>query len=157
MAFFLPLLYGAIAGAAKTEIIDRPAAEKRRRSQLTTLKFSPHTGRRVGEIQQDPSTLAGAFKGALAGAKFGQANPGLFGKLTQNQTSASPSASQFAPLSNVSSPVQPTPSVTESGATQSSFGVFRGPTKLPSKKLPSDEEFLQSGGAFGTGYGFGAR
>lgn len=72
MAFFLPLLIGAGVGAAKNELIDRPAAEKKRRSQLTTLKFSPFTGRQTGPITQDPSTLGAAVKGAATGAAMGQ-------------------------------------------------------------------------------------
>lgn len=72
MAFWLPLLAGAALGAAKTQFIDKPAADKRREYEARTAELSPWTGLQAQYVQ-DPSVLGGAMKGGMMGLQMGQA------------------------------------------------------------------------------------
>lgn len=79
-----PLLLGLLAGAglglAKHVTTDAPIAEKQRKVQGATTRYSPWTGMRAPEPSQ-PNAFGSMMQGGLAGAQFGAlgAKAGLFG------------------------------------------------------------------------------
>ena len=88
-------------GAAKSELIDRPEAEKKRRSALLSLKFAPLKGESTQEALdrfhsiQDPDTLQQGLDWGMAGASFAQKNPGMFGG-GESAAMASPEVGQLS-------------------------------------------------------------
>jgi hypothetical protein len=68
----LPLLIGAGAGLLKSELIDRPQADRQRKLAATTAALSPWTGM-TPEMPQEANPLGSMLQGGLAGAQIGQA------------------------------------------------------------------------------------
>lgn len=61
----------AIAGAAKSEVIDKPKEQRDRKLAAETIRWSPWTGMHPGPIQQaDPA--GSAVNWGLMGAQLGQ-------------------------------------------------------------------------------------
>ena len=129
-------------GAAKSEFLDRPAAEKQRRSALLTLKYSPWTGRQANLNIQEPDTLGEAVKGGLAGY---MANPegsvslgdfGGFGGSTAAPMVAAPQS--IEPSRGGFSAFMGSPSI--SAQKQAQVGSMMAPTKT----TVSMQEFAQA-------------
>lgn len=70
----MPLFIGlgmGVAGAAKSELIDRPAAERKRKLAASTQRYSPWTGMQA-QAPTDPDTVAAALSYGSQGAMLGQ-------------------------------------------------------------------------------------
>lgn len=63
----------ALAGAAKSELIDRPKEERQRHLAAETQRYSPWTGMQAGGIQEaDP--FGSALQGGMTGVSLDQAS-----------------------------------------------------------------------------------
>lgn len=67
----LGLLLGA-AGILKSEAIDRPAADRKRKAEAAKTRYSPWTGMQ-GSSVDDPDTVGAGMNWGMAGAGMGQA------------------------------------------------------------------------------------
>jgi hypothetical protein len=88
------LALATIAGLAKSEIIDKPKAERQRKLAAETQRWSPWTGLKAGAIQEaDPFGTALQFgsTGAMMGANTANS------KALPTTTAAAPAA---APVTN---------------------------------------------------------
>jgi hypothetical protein len=68
----LPLLIGAGAGLLKSQLVDKPQADRQRKLAATTAALSPWTGM-TPEMPQEANPLGSMLQGGLAGAQIGQA------------------------------------------------------------------------------------
>lgn len=67
----LALILGA-AGVAKSELLDRPAAGRKRKLEATKTRYSPWTGMVGGDVE-DPDSLNSGMNWGFQGAALGQA------------------------------------------------------------------------------------
>lgn len=66
------LLAGMGAGLLKSELVDRPQADRQRKLAATTAALSPWTGM-TPTMPQEANPLGSIMQGGLAGAQIGQA------------------------------------------------------------------------------------
>lgn len=71
-----PMTIGIAAGLGKSLLFDAPKAERERQLAATTATLSPWTGMQP-TMPQEADMLGSALQGGMAGAAFGQANPGF--------------------------------------------------------------------------------
>lgn len=69
LPLWLGLLLGGGLGAVKHFAADAPIAEKQRKIQGATTRYSPWTGMKAPEPSQ-PNLFSSVFQGGLAGANF---------------------------------------------------------------------------------------
>jgi len=70
MAWWIPLAMMA-AGAAKSELSDRPAAQRQRNAEAEKTRWSPWTGMQ-GQNVQDPNTANAMMQGGMSGLMMSQ-------------------------------------------------------------------------------------
>lgn len=83
------ILAGMGAGLLKSELVDKPQANRERQLAATTAALSPWTGL-TPTMPQEANPFGSMLQGGLAGAQLGQ---GL-----QNMKAAAPGAGQISPL-----------------------------------------------------------
>lgn len=66
------LLVGSALGLAKTELIDQPAADRKRKYEAATAAYSPWTGMK-SQFVQDPNALGSVAQFGGGGAALGSA------------------------------------------------------------------------------------
>jgi hypothetical protein len=66
----LGLLLGA-AGVLKSEAIDRPAADRKRKAEAAKTRYSPWTGMQGSNVD-DPDSVGSGMNWGMAGATLGQ-------------------------------------------------------------------------------------
>lgn len=67
----LPLLLGAGAGLLKSELVDKPRANKERELAARTAELSPWTGMSP-TMPEEANPMGSMLQGGLAGAQLGQ-------------------------------------------------------------------------------------
>lgn len=72
---WVPMLIGGAAGLAKSELVDKPRANRQRKLAAETQRYSPWTGLQADPVQEaDPlgSMLQYGTTGAMMGAQYDQ-------------------------------------------------------------------------------------
>lgn len=63
---------GTALGIGKHFLIDKPAADRKRKVAAEQTRWSPWTGMGLGDPGEEPNLMANVMQGGLSGASFGQ-------------------------------------------------------------------------------------
>lgn len=136
----IPLLAAALAGLAKSELIDRPKYESQVKSRAISARFAPLQGRATPSFSdlQAPDAAQTALDFGLSAAAFNMANPAEAGKVA----GAAPAASMSQqPMANFGGPVAPGQAPIDFSASANSMG---GVQTQPNMITPFSQEQMMA-------------